>query len=84
MNLAPSASGLVIEGLERGSDAAEKLERGYVITRVNGREVRSVAEFQAAVNNARRLNRGTILVWVAAPSGDTGTVALRLQPSANG
>jgi serine protease Do len=88
MNLSPAPAGarggLVIDALEGGSDAAEKgIRRGDVISRVNGREVRSVAEFQAAVEAARRLNRPTILVWITR-GGETAPVAIRLQPRANG
>jgi serine protease Do len=84
MNLSPSGAGLVINGLERGSEAAERgIQRGDVISMVNGRPVRTVAEFQSALENARRLNRSTILVWITRGNSTT-PVPIPIQPRANG
>ncbi len=88
MNLSPAPAGtpgLRVERVESNSDAAERgVQRGDIVTRINDRPVRSVAEVQAAVEAARRLNRPSVLAWISR-NGNTVPVPIRLQPrSANG
>jgi serine protease Do len=89
MNLAPApasggAAGLRVERVESNSDAAERgIRRGDIVTRINDREVRSVADVQAAVEAARRLNRPSVLAWINR-NGQSAPVPLRLQPRAAG
>lgn len=80
-----ASAGLRIERVESGSDAAERgIQRGDVLTRVNDRQVRTVADVQAAVEAARRLNRPSVLAWISR-NGNSVPVPIRLQPrSANG
>ncbi len=61
-------TGVLIGRVAPASDAAAKgLRRGDVITRVNGREIRTPADVRAAVTEARGQDRGAVLlrVWRA-------------------
>jgi len=57
--------GLVIEGVEQSSDAAQKgLRKGDVIVRAGDRDVTSAAELASAVDSAKRGGRTSVLVGV--------------------
>ena len=62
LNLRDDVQGVVITGVEQGSPAAQAgLAESMVITRVGRREVRSVEDFQAAVE-AASLDKGVLLL----------------------
>ncbi|HWJ58174.1 MAG TPA: Do family serine endopeptidase [Sphingomicrobium sp.] len=64
-NLPPGSQGVIVTGLDAGSDAAEKgVQRGDVILSINQQAVRTPAEFVAAVDAARRAGRSSVLLLV--------------------
>jgi S1-C subfamily serine protease len=50
-----------------------------VVVRVNNREVTGVADVQAEVEDARRNNRPTVLLWVSRNGQSPIALAVRLQ-----
>ena len=79
-SIGATVRGVVIERVQPGSDAADKgVRAGYVISRINDREIASAADMQAAVEAAQRLNRTTVLVWFNV-NGNVIPRAIRLQP----
>jgi serine protease Do len=64
----PTTQGVVVAAADPNSDAAQKgIRRGFVISSVDRQPVRTAAEFQAAVEAARRANRNSVLLFVTAP-----------------
>lgn len=60
--------GVVVAAADPNSDAAQKgIRRGFVISTVDRQPVRTAAEFQTAVEAARRANRSSVLLFVTAP-----------------
>lgn len=71
--------GLVITGVEESSRAArDGYEAGFVILQANGRQVRTVAEFRAAVTAARAAGREGLFLLVRTSRGNV-PVVLELQ-----
>lgn len=65
LNLPAGAGGVVISGVNRSSDAAEKgLQRGDVILSVNRQPVTTPAQVLAAVDAARKAGRSSVLLLV--------------------
>ncbi|TKD51736.1 Do family serine endopeptidase [Sphingomonas baiyangensis] len=61
----PSTRGVVITAVDPSSDAyAKGLRRGVVIQSVNRTEVATPADLERLVNEARRANRGQVLLYV--------------------
>jgi len=76
MGLSAGLQGLVIRGVETGSDAEGKgLRPGDVITEAGQQPVTSVAELRAALDAARDAGRRTLLLMVRS-GGDPRFVAL--------
>jgi serine protease Do len=70
----PTTHGVVIASISQDSDAySEGLRRGFVITRAGYHTVTSPADVVAAVAEARRASRPSVLLFVS--SGRTGQVA---------
>ncbi|MFL5381630.1 MAG: trypsin-like peptidase domain-containing protein [Longimicrobiaceae bacterium] len=49
----PNAQGVVVTGVDPAGPAAQQLYRGLVIERVNGKEIRSVAELRTLIDGLR-------------------------------
>lgn len=69
--------GVVVTGVESGVDASRKLQRGDVITRANERPIATPADLTAAVADARRANRPSILLYVSR-DGRSAAVTVKL------
>jgi serine protease Do len=71
------SAGAVITKVDPDSDAAEKgLQPGDVVLRVGARPVRTPADFQAGVADAKKGGRTSVLLLVAHGQGGTGFVAI--------
>jgi len=69
--------GAVITKVDPDSDAADKgLQPGDVVLRVGNRVVRSPADFQTGVAEAKKGGRTSVLLLVAHSQGGTGFVAI--------
>jgi serine protease Do len=69
--------GALIEGVDQGSDAAQKgLRRGDVIVRAGDREVGSASDFASVVDSAKKAGRQSVLVGVHR-NGRTSFVSLK-------
>jgi len=80
LGVAPTTTGVVVTDIDDGTDAANKnLSRGMIITQVNYKDVGSTAEFHAAVSAAKRAGRDAVLLYVLAPGGQSGPVAVRFK-----
>jgi serine protease Do len=72
--------GLVIAGVDQSSDAATKgLRRGDVIISMNGRAVSTAEEMRAAVNEATRGGRSSVLALVQRGNNPARYVGLRVK-----
>ena len=70
-------AGAVITKVDPDSDAANKgLQPGDVVLRVGNRIVRSPADFQVGVTEAKKGGRSNVLLLVAHSQGGTGFVAI--------
>ncbi len=70
-------SGAVITKVDPDSDAADKgLQPGDVVLRIGNHSVRSPADFQAGVAEAKKGGRNSVLLLVAHSQGGTGFVAI--------
>jgi len=70
-------TGAVITKVDPDSDAADKgLQPGDVVLRVGSRIVRSPADFQVGVSEAKKGGRTNVLLLVAHSQGGTGFVAI--------
>jgi serine protease Do len=78
INAPPELHGVVIEGVEQGSDAGQKgLHRGDVIVQAGGRPVTSAAEVAAAVDSAKKAGRAGVAFGIFR-QGRTTFLALKL------
>jgi serine protease Do len=77
-NIAESViTGAVVTKVDPDSDAADKgMQPGDVVMRVGNRIVRSPADFQAGVAEAKKGGRSSVLLLVAHNQGGTGFVAI--------
>ena len=76
--------GAVVQGVEDGSEAAEKgLQRGVVVFRAGDRQVRSPADLQGAVARARTEGRSSLLLGVRT-GGRSAFLALKLKGQGEG
>lgn len=82
-NLSDSVSaGAVITKVDADSDAADKgLQAGDVVLKINNRTVRSPADFQAGVADAKKGGRSSVLLLVARGQGGTAFVAIDVEKS---
>mgnify|MGYP001324513396 FL=1 len=79
MGLAPGVQGLVIRGVEEGSDAEAKgLRAGDLITEAGQQPVATVADLQAQLDTARDAGRRTLLLMVRS-GADPRFVALSIE-----
>ena len=70
-------NGAVITKVDPDSDAADKgLQPGDVVLRVGNRIVRTPADFQTGVAEAKKGGRTNVLLLVAHSQGGTGFVAI--------
>ena len=71
--------GVVVATLDPNSDAAQKgIRRGFMITSVNRQPVRSAEDLDNAIRQAKRSNRGAVLLQIKRGSRDAQFVAVRL------
>ena len=75
----PTTQGVVIAAVAPTSDAAGKLQRGDIISAVNGAPVRTTAEFDAAVARAKAAGRPQVLLLVQRGRGPAGFLAVKLK-----
>ena len=77
----PNGTGVVVESVDPGSDAADKgLRRGDIIVQVNSKDVAKPTDVDKAVQAAKKLGRKAVLVTIK--RGDTRRfVALQLNKS---
>jgi serine protease Do len=65
LNLPTDVRGVVVEGIDRQSDAGQKgLQRGDVIVQAGGKTVNSAADVASAVDVAKKAGRSNVLVGV--------------------
>jgi serine protease Do len=70
-----TTTGVVVAAVDPNSDAGAKgLARGTVIVGVNGRDVRTQADLEAAVNSAKSTGRPAVLLRVIARDTQTRTL----------
>ncbi len=75
-------SGAIITKVDADSDAAEKgLQAGDVVLKIGNRTVRSPADFQSGVTDAKKGGRSSVLLLVARTQGGTGFVAIDIEKS---
>ncbi len=75
-------SGAVITKVDADSDAAEKgLQAGDVVLKIGNRTVRTPADFQSGVTDAKKGGRSSVLLLVARTQGGTGFVAIDIEKS---
>jgi serine protease Do len=81
LRVAPSDNGgLAIEGVDRGSDAAQKgLQSGDLIIQANGHEINSAGGLSAAVAEAKKAGRKDVLLLVAR-NGQHIFVPIQIEP----
>ena len=73
-------SGVVITRVDPDSDAATKgLQAGDVVLRIGNRAVRTPADFQAGVAEAKKGGRSSVLLLVTHQAGGTGFVAIDIE-----
>ena len=76
------SSGAVITKVDPDSDAAEKgLQAGDVVLKIGNRTVRSPADFQSGVTDAKKGGRTSVLLLVARSQGGTSFVAIDVEKS---
>ncbi|MBI1685814.1 Do family serine endopeptidase [Caulobacter hibisci] len=76
----PTVKGLLIDGVKAASDAGEKgLRKGDVVTSVNGEPVTTVAEVNAAVEAAKKLQRPSVNLRIVR-AGRPTIVPLKIAP----
>nr|WP_323037799.1 Do family serine endopeptidase [Pararhodobacter sp.] len=79
MGLEPGLTGVLVRGVEPGSDAESKgLRAGDVITEAGQEPVSTVADLQARLDAAREAGRRTLLLMVRS-GGDPRFVALSIE-----
>ena len=77
-----ATSGAVITKVDADSDAAEKgLQAGDVVLKIGNRTVRTPADFQSGVTDAKKGGRSSVLLLVARTQGGTGFVAIDIEKS---
>jgi serine protease Do len=82
-NLSDSlSSGAVITKVDANSDAADKgLQAGDVVLKINNRTVRTPADFQTGVAEAKKSGRPSVLLLVSRNQGGTAFVAIDVEKS---
>jgi serine protease Do len=82
-NLADTLSaGAVITKVDADSDAADKgLQAGDVVVKINNRTVRTPADFQAGVADAKKSGRTSVLLLVSRGQGGTAFFAIDVEKS---
>ena len=75
-----TVKGVVITGVDSGTPAAEKrLSAGDVVVEVAQEEVKTAADLQKRIDQAKKDGRRTVLFLVASADGDTRWVTVPLQ-----
>jgi serine protease Do len=65
LNLPTDLHGVVVEGIDRSSDAGQKgLQRGDVIVQAGGKPVNNASDVASAVDVAKKAGRANVLVGV--------------------
>lgn len=76
------SSGAVITKVDPDSDAASKgLQPGDVVLKINSRVVRSPADFQAGVSEAKKGGRSSVLLLIQRSQGGTAFIAIDTEKS---
>ncbi len=78
LKLPPGTSGVVVTGVDESTDAGTKLRRGDVILAVQGRKVTTPAQLMAAVEDARKAGRTSVLLLVKRGTGIEGFVGVEI------
>jgi len=77
--IAPEAEGVIVTDVKSGSDADRKgFIPGLLVTEVNQRQIGTVDELNALVDQAREAGRPAILFKVQDPTGASRFIAIRL------
>ena len=74
-----SVQGVVVARTEPGSDAAQKLRRGDVISSVNGAQVRTADDLARSVAAAKASGRPQVLLMVTRGRGPSGFLAVKIK-----
>jgi len=78
-NVDSTLEGIVIVGVEKNSDAAEKgLKRGDVITAINQEPVKDLPKAFSSLEKAKEMNRKSVLLFVTR-GDDSRFVALTVK-----
>jgi serine protease Do len=65
LNLPTDLHGVIVEGIDRSSDAGQKgLQRGDVIVQAGGKSVNNASDVASAVDVAKKAGRNNVLVGV--------------------
>ena len=78
LNLPADSRGVVVMAVDPNSDAADRLQRGDLIMSVNRQPVTTPAQFQAAVDAARRAGRTSVLLLAKRGSGPDTFIGIDL------
>ena len=78
LNLPAGSRGVVVMSVDPNSPAADRLQRGDVILSVNRQPVTTPAQFQAAVDAARRAGRTSVLLLAKRGNGPETFVGIDL------
>jgi len=62
-----SVTGVVVASVDPSSDAGQKVQRGDIISKVNGVAVKSPAEVAAQIRAAKAAGRNTVVVYLTRP-----------------
>lgn len=74
------ASGVVVAAVDPSADAAQKgLSRGIIILSANGRELKSPADLETAIKEAKSAGREAILLRVRDRGSPAISIAVRLR-----
>ena len=78
--LPDGTGGVIVAAVDASADAAQKgLQRGTVILGINGRDIASKADLEAAVAEAKRAGRQAVLLRVRDRGGPALSIPVRLR-----
>jgi len=79
INVDSTAQGVVVAQVDPSSDAAGKLQRGDLVSAINGTPVRSAAELTAAVAAAKAAGRPQVLVLAQRGRGPARFLPIKIK-----
>jgi len=79
INVDSTAQGLVVAQVDPASDASGKLQRGDLISAINGTPVRSAADLSAAVAAAKAVGRPQVLVLAQRGRGPARFLPIKIK-----